>query len=180
MTDTTTTNLDVTTMSEDEMRALLLDLTQRAKGAKAEAAKQTDRQAKQRVSKVQRLTDLRDGTNDHGNNPRLRHNPGLFPESVRPASEDEEISGKPAKGWVVTTRCTDCNEDRLVNTQDAFQTSRCAVCKKILRSASAKDKRAAAKAALTEEERSQIAELTPDQIAEQIAAAQAELAKLAA
>lgn len=112
---------------------------QATKATKAKATKARD-------AKVDRLVALRDGTVDSKLNPKGRHNPSLLPDTLRPAFPGEQINGKDAKGWVVTIRCQDtvsvpeldedgyetgetvktiCGTDRLINTQDAFQTRFC-------------------------------------------------------
>lgn len=172
----------------------LAELTKEEKIAKIQelqaAKKASAAETRKRQARFDRLVDLRDGTNLAGKNPKLRQNPGLMPETLRQTGEDELINGSPAKGWAVTVRCqhvvrvpehdenheeldTFCDEicgtDRVINTQDAFQTRFCEDHKGEAAKAKARARRAAKK---TEE----LAQLSDEDLDAQLAALSAQAA----
>jgi len=137
--------------------------------AKAEAnksAKAREAAAKKIAERKARLVDLRDGTNDSGKNPNLRHNPQLRPETLRAAFPGEQINGRDAKGWVVTIVCETCGTEREINTQDAFQVRFCEEHKAEASKAAAKVRRDAAR---TEKAVAEVAELSDEEVARQLA-----------
>lgn len=115
---------------KQELAAKLAKLQDGAK----KAAKSGDEQAK-KAEAMRILSETR--------------NPAILAETVRPANEGELVGGKPAKGWVVTICCQhgDCEKERLVNTQDAFQVRFCDEHKGEGRKSAGKERRAAAKVA---------------------------------
>lgn len=169
-TSTTVASASASTVVVDGLAELAVELTkaekldrikvlQAAKAGKARAEKKRD-------ERVAKLIDLRDGSNEEGKNGKYHRNAGLFPETLRPSFTDELINGSPAKGWVVTVRCQHlvtvpeldddgketgetvqaiCGDDRLINTQDAFQTRFCEDHKAEAGKAASKARRAAKK-----------------------------------
>lgn len=144
------------------------EMAERLAELQRKKAKQ-DRAEKERATRQARITDLRNGTNESGKNPKHRHNPQVLPDTLRPSAEDEQVNGRPAKGWVVEIECATCSTRRLVNTQDAFQVRFCEEHKDEARKANAKERRAAAKVAKLES-------LDENELAEQIAKLEGELA----
>lgn len=161
---------------------------------KAKSDKAVARQEKQRKAKLDRLIALATGTQDEKLNPKGHHNPAIFPETLRPAFDGEQINGSDAKGWVVTVRCQHlvevpvldddgeptgettleiCGDDRLVNTQDAFQVRFCEEHKAEAAKAKARERRQSKKAEVVVE---LVSELTDEQVAEQLAAFAAQVA----
>lgn len=98
-------------------------------------------------------------------------NPAILSDTVRPAQAGELIGGKPAKGWVVTIVCQhgDCEAERLVNTQDAFQVRFCEAHRKVGQKAASKTRREAARDA-------KLSALSEEELAAEIAALEAEVA----
>ena len=141
------------TVTAEGLAATLATLE--AEKSKSEAQRERDaaRAVKQRDSKLAKLTDLANGTNNGGGNAKLHHNPQLSPETLRPTTDGEMIGGKPAKGWVVTICCATCSTEREINTQDAFQVRFCSkACKPKGSSKSKINKRATELASLSVEE----------------------------
>lgn len=110
---------------EEARKAELMAQIVKARKAQAQTNRDIRRAEKQRKARLAKLTALSQGIVDADHNPNGRHNPQIFPETLRAANPGEEINGKPAKGWVVTIRCAECGNDRLINTQDAFQVRFC-------------------------------------------------------
>lgn len=144
------------------------NLAEKLAALQAKKAK-ADKAAKQIEGRRARLVDLQNGTNETGKNAKLRHNPNVIPETLRPSEDGEMVNGRPAKGWVVEISCETCGEHRLVNTQDAFQVRFCEAHKDEARKAAAKERRQSAKLAKLES-------LDEDELAAQVAALEAELA----
>lgn len=146
--DTTATPI-VTTQAPELVidglaEATKTDKVARIKALKA-AAKGTEAAVKKAAARHAKITDLANGTNDSGKNPKLTHNPQIVIDTLRAASDGELINDLPAKGWVVAIACETCAEHRLVNTQDAFQVRFCETHKADARKASGKARRAARK-----------------------------------
>jgi hypothetical protein len=134
-----------------------------AKIRKLEAEKAGRATAEKKIAaRKARLSDLANGTNEAGKNPKLRHNPQLRPDTLRQAEEGELINGTPAKGWVVSIECEVCGEVREVNTQDAFQVRFCETHKAEAQKAASKARRAAKRDA-------ELAKLSDDDLDAQIA-----------
>lgn len=72
-----------------------------------------------------------------------KKNQHVVPDSVRDPSAKDLEALKHCHGRVCTVRCVDCGAERVVNTQDAFQSQRCRKC----RSLAAKERRTKRKAA---------------------------------
>jgi len=148
-------------MSKTDKAAKLKALKAASKGREATERKNAKRQAK--------MADLFAGTNESGDNAKLRHNPQLILESLRPATDGELINGLEAKGWVIAICCETCDTERLINTQDAFQVRFCVEHK-------GEAQKAASKARRTAKRDAEIDAMSEDDLDAEIAALEAQAA----
>ena len=110
--------------------------------AETKTTKAAEKTEKLLAKKIEKMVALRDGVVTE-TNPKGNHNPQVFAESVRQVPKGDEILGLVSKGWVVTIRCATCEDDRVVNLQDAFQVRFCSKSCKPSKSGSAVGTKAA-------------------------------------